>query len=96
MYIVEDTIIKPANTKWFSDQHPELTEQISDRNALFSGLIGIDIKRPDQNTIVKTYVFSDENEYNKFVETEKQDSNDQVRDNYNLAHGIISTRTVIN
>ena len=96
-YKVQVTSVKPANAKWFNEVDPTRFESYKIWVNTLSGLvISQTNKKPDANTIIRTYEFVNEDAYKAYVAAHNSNTDDQLRQAHNNTNGITTTFKLLN
>lgn len=87
-YTVKVTSVKPDGVRWFSDVNPESFQSYKAWAATIAGTVSVKKERPDENTLVRTYVFENEETYTNFLNENRANVDNLLRQDYNMANGI--------
>lgn len=94
-YIVRDTTRKPANVQWFSSAYPEVVSAINSWIATNTGFISSYKESISSTSLVKTYVFDTESNYNAYRNAAASNTLEIQRKTYNDSNGITSSQSVL-
>lgn len=94
--IVELISVKPAGGPWFSDVHPEENNEYLNWVKTVPGVVFIARDDPDENTIIRTFVFEDGAAYDNYVEVHKTNEWSLMKQKFNDDNGIVITVNVLN
>jgi hypothetical protein len=93
--IVEVTSVKPDNVEWFSDVYPEEFEGYLKWVRTLDGVMFLTSSKPDKNTLVRTYIFEDQDAADRYAEAHKTNPYAVLRQVYSDANGIIITYNLL-